>query len=73
MMQEEKKHTSKGKGELEERNGGSTTRAEAMGHNINIRMTTTEFGVNDNKTDCPVCDATQCNEQKQSRKETSLA
>jgi len=30
------RHTSKGKGELEERNGGSTTRAEAMGHNVDI-------------------------------------
>jgi hypothetical protein len=58
VMEEEKKHTSKGKGELEERNGSSTTRAEAMGHDVNIRMTATEFGVNDDKTNCPVCDAT---------------
>ena len=73
MMYEEKKHTSKGKGELEERNSGSSARAEAMGHDINIRMTATEFGVNDDKTYCPVCDATQCHEQKQTRKETSLS
>ena len=56
------RRTSKGKGKLEERNSGSTTRTEAMGHDIDIGMTATEFGVNNNKTDGPVCDGTQCHE-----------
>lgn len=68
-----KKCTSKGKRELEKRNGGAPAGSVAVVHDSDVRISAAEFCVDDNETDCPVCHAAEHDQKENSEEEACLA
>lgn len=61
------------KGELKERDGRAPARAEAVIHDLDIRMSTAHFSIEDDEADCPVGHAAQDDEEDQAGEEAGLA
>lgn len=66
-------HTSKCKRELKEGDSSTPTGAETVIHDVNVRVSSTQFRIDDNKSNCPISHKRKDDEKKYAGKETRLA